>query len=132
VSYDVTALLANHPLFRHLPEHERLDLAKNGNRKEFRSGELVFAKGDPAGAFYIVLKGRVLIGNYSVDGQKIIYDVLCSGDNFGEVSAIDGNARTADATTLEDSRTIDYPKECFSAVDYTEFRVRSQLIGDYL
>jgi CRP-like cAMP-binding protein len=105
VSYDVTALLANHPLFRHLPEHERLDLAKNGNRKEFSSGELVFAKGDPAEAFYIVLKGRVLISNYSVD-QKIIYDVPCSGDNFGEVSAIDGNSRTADATTLEDSELL--------------------------
>jgi CRP/FNR family cyclic AMP-dependent transcriptional regulator len=106
VSYDITALLANHPLFRHLPEHERLDLAKNGNIKEFDSGELVFAKGDPAGGFYIILKGRVVIGNYSAAGQQTIYDVLSSGDNFGEVSAIDGNARTADATTLEDSELL--------------------------
>ena len=48
VSHDVTTLLANHPLFRHLTEHQRLDIAHNGNRKEFHSGEMVFAKGDLA------------------------------------------------------------------------------------
>jgi CRP/FNR family cyclic AMP-dependent transcriptional regulator len=105
-SDDVAALLASHPLFRHLVEHERHDLARNCTKKEFRAGEMVFVKGDPGGAFHVVLTGRVLIVNYSINGQPVIYDVLCRGDNFGEVPAIDGKARTAHATTLDDTELL--------------------------
>jgi CRP-like cAMP-binding protein len=105
-SDDVAALLASHPLFRHLAEHERLDLARNCKKKEFHASETVFAKGDPGGACHVVLTGRVLIVNYSVNGQPVIYDVFCRGDHFGEISAIDGKTRTADARTLEDTELL--------------------------
>jgi len=61
---------------------------------EFPDGHTVIREGDAGDAFYIVVDGRLRI---SRNGSSVAD--LGPGDFLGEISLIDGRARTATATT---------------------------------
>ena len=44
---------------------------------------------------YVVIHGKVRVVNYSVSGREIVFDELAPGSFFGEISAIDGQPRSA-------------------------------------
>jgi len=48
-----------------------------------------------------VTEGRLRIVNYSISGREVAYAITQAGDYFGEMSAIDGLARSATVVALE-------------------------------
>lgn len=52
---------------------------------------------------YLVVSGRLQVVAFAVTGKQITYRELGAGEHFGELSAIDGRARSADVIALEDS-----------------------------
>lgn len=60
-------------------------------------GETLFLKGDPGDALFCVRRGRILIVASTATGKQLTLNVLGSGDVFGEIALLDGQARTADA-----------------------------------
>lgn len=61
----------------------------------------LFLKGAPGDRLYIVIKGVVRISSISEDGRETTLNLMSSGQVFGEIAAMDGGERTADATTLD-------------------------------
>jgi CRP-like cAMP-binding protein len=76
-------------LLARLSEHARI--------VEYPAGSLIFAKGDPGHALYIVLEGAVKISVPSDEGREIALNLIRSGEIFGEIALLDGKVRTADA-----------------------------------
>ena len=58
-------------------------------------------KGDDGDALFGVRRGQIRIETGTAKGGRLTLNVLGSGDLFGEVALLDGQARTADAVAAE-------------------------------
>jgi len=83
-----------------LPEDARAELQRLGGRRRYTAGETLFLEGDAAGEALVLVSGEVKISVTSVDGREVILDVLEAGSLIGELSAIDGQPRSATVAAL--------------------------------
>lgn len=102
---DPAAILRQAPLFAELPAEELRQLAALLRRRTFRRGEVIFHRGDPAGAMHILSSGRVKVSRPSEDGNETVLDLLGEGACFGELAALDGGLRSATVTAVEQTET---------------------------
>jgi uncharacterized membrane protein len=101
-----SALLSNVPLFERLDEEERSLLAGQLEEVVFQAGEIIFKRGDPGGAVFIVASGQVQIYVEDTTGSRIVFETAKVGDFFGELSLLDGDPRSASAQAIEPTRTL--------------------------
>ena len=94
--------LAQTRLFSTLDDDERSVLAETLAHRTVKAGEALFNIGEPGDTMYIVKSGRVELFVKDNSGQKIILNVCEQFETFGEVSLLDGGARTASAVALEE------------------------------
>jgi len=102
----VVALLGRTDLFRSLNEADRGVVAGQMREAAYASGQLIFGRGDPAEEMHLVVEGRVRLSVLSADGRVLSFGLASRGDIFGEIAALDGQARTADATALTRVHTM--------------------------
>jgi CRP/FNR family cyclic AMP-dependent transcriptional regulator len=76
-------------------------LREQGRTRKFRSGATLFHEGDHSDWIGLVNKGRVKISCFGADGRERLVAVIGPGELLGELSAIDGEPRSATATALE-------------------------------
>lgn len=89
------------------------DLRALGVRRRFPAGTVVFIEGDVAHEALILLDGTVKVSVTALDGREVILDVLSIGALVGELSAIDGHARSATATALTPIEVLAIPCAAF-------------------
>jgi uncharacterized membrane protein len=92
-----TALLADIQFFELLDEQERGTLAAQLDHDHFPTGHQLFKVGDPGDALYIVRSGEVEIYFKNDTGERIVLETARAGDMIGELSLLDGGARSASA-----------------------------------
>lgn len=97
------SLLHQVPLFNRLSEDQLQRLSQICIRKGFKAGTILFREKEPGDVFYIIVSGSVKIFTANASGEEKILSVFQAGDNFGELSLIDGLPRSASAQVLEDS-----------------------------
>ncbi|MAE73067.1 MAG: hypothetical protein CL675_03155 [Bdellovibrionaceae bacterium] len=107
-----TSLLKNLYLFKRLNEDQLQVIADMARLESVAAGEDVFLQGSEAKALYIIKLGSVRIHQKSRQGENIEVATLGAGSHFGEMPLLDSEARSASATTLEESDivAIDYDK----------------------
>lgn len=66
----------------------------------FEAGKQIFVRGDTSRDIYLVREGRVRLSVLAGDGRTLSFKHACEGDIFGEIAALDGGPRTADAIAL--------------------------------
>jgi CRP-like cAMP-binding protein len=76
-------------------------LREEGRPRRFRSGATLFHEGDHSDWIGLVVKGRVKVSCYGADGRERLVAVVGPGELLGELSAIDGEPRSATTTALE-------------------------------
>ncbi|MSP83396.1 MAG: Crp/Fnr family transcriptional regulator [Alphaproteobacteria bacterium] len=67
------------------------------------SGDHVFRRGEKSDSFYFLVKGKLRAISYRSGEQEVAFADVTRGGSFGELSAIDGEARSADMVAVEDS-----------------------------
>ena len=72
--------------------------------RDHRRGASLFFEGDRAHDVLLLCSGQVKVTRVSSDGREVVLDVVGPGDILGELSAIDGDVRSATATTLTATR----------------------------
>ncbi len=72
--------------------------------RRYDDGDTIFLRGDPGDSIMVVLSGRVALRLISRQGREILLGILGAGEMFGEVSALDGRGRSADAVALGECR----------------------------
>ena len=130
-------ILRQVPLFAELDTEALALLAARLRRRKLPSGTPVVYKGDPSGALYLIVSGRVKVHQATTSGDEVILDVKGPGDFFGEMSLLDGQPRSADVSTLEASELLllegDALRETIHqqpAVAWTLLRLLSQRLRD--
>ena len=76
-------------------------------RHRYRSGEVIFHEGDPAGALHLIERGHVAVSLTTERGEEAIIDVLRPGETFGEQALVDtAGLRTASVVAIERAETL--------------------------
>lgn len=107
-------LLERIPFFADLSPEELKQLGEIAALQTVRSGEAIFAEGDPGDRLYVLVEGSVRIDRNAPEG-KIEIAVLGPGDYFGELALLDGRPRSAGATALQESRLLSIGRQEFLA-----------------
>ena len=104
---------------------------------DFPPGHTVFAQGEPGDRLYIIISGKVKIGNRSPNGQETLLAILGPSDVFGELSVFDPGPRTSSATTITGVRAVSMDRDALRTwiADRPEIaeqllRVLAQLINE--
>jgi CRP/FNR family transcriptional regulator, cyclic AMP receptor protein len=117
---ELLAQLSANPWFGGLPLRERRAVLAAGEVVRLRRGAMLFRQGDKVppgqGAFYGLVSGAIKISTLREDGKEAILVVLEAGNWFGEISLIDQQPRTHDATALGPVEVVALPRAAFDAL----------------
>ncbi|PPF64954.1 hypothetical protein C5E11_02495 [Clavibacter michiganensis] len=91
---------------------EQLDsLAAQSFVVNLSRGELLFEEGTASAHFYIVRSGRIRIARRSPEGTELGLSVVDGGGTIGDLSVMDGLARSATAESIDDAEVIAVPAD---------------------
>jgi len=99
-------LLRTIPLFIGMDDDERAAIAAIMDEQQYRGGEVIFRAEQTGGTLYIVQSGQVELSIVDDDEEKLVLEMLESGDFFGELSLLDGGSRSATATATQRTDTL--------------------------
>jgi CRP/FNR family transcriptional regulator, cyclic AMP receptor protein len=89
------------PFLAGLDESARGALARLGRPRHFAAGAPLFLEGDVGANVMVIRSGHVKVFATSVDGHERVLAIPGPGDVLGELSAIDGQPRSASGTALD-------------------------------
>jgi CRP-like cAMP-binding protein len=112
----VAELLADVPLLAHAAPELRDRLASSAYPKKLSRGQVLFVEGEPCDALIVVRSGRLKISVTSPQGDELVLSVHGPGESVGELSLIDGGARSAGATAIDDTELVCLPRDAFLAM----------------
>jgi CRP/FNR family transcriptional regulator, cyclic AMP receptor protein len=125
---DKRALLRNHPIFGGLHEDLIELLAAKAGMRTARRRATIFSKGDEGNGLYAVLAGTVKISSSSVDGREAMFNLIHSGEVFGEIALLDGRPRTADAVAMTDCNLMMIDRRDFMPLVRAQPEIAMRLI----
>jgi CRP-like cAMP-binding protein len=113
------------PLFSELDEYDLKEISKVAVRQVFKKDNMILIEEEVGSTMFIILDGRVKISRISDEGREVILSILSEGDFFGEMSILDGQTRSANVVTLEDSKILVIRREDFLKMlrDYPQIAI---------
>jgi len=125
-------MLKKIPLFSTLDDKEMNYLKNIAVKKSFSKNTILFSRGDESDALYLLYKGNVKAIINDEAGKEIVLSTFGPGEYFGEISFLDGEARSATVVTREPVQILivyknDFEKILFSNPDIV-FRLLKELL----
>ncbi len=108
---ELARILRATDLFGSVPAEDLEAVAAASRLRVYRRGQVVCTAGDPGETVIVVVSGRLRVMVRSADGGELTLTVIQPAGVFGEVAAVDGGPRSADAETLEESQLLLIPRE---------------------
>jgi CRP/FNR family cyclic AMP-dependent transcriptional regulator len=99
-----TEFLANVPIFSDLDAETLQKIAKSGVLQSYKKNSVILSEEDTGSALFVIAEGKVKISRSSNDEKEVILAILNESDFFGEMSLLDGMARSATVTAVDDSK----------------------------
>lgn len=84
-------------------------LRREGHTRRFQRGQALFTEGDRAERVFLIERGWVTVTCTAPGGREIMLGLRGPGDMLGELSALDGEPRSATAVTLSEVEAIVVP-----------------------
>ena len=108
------AFLSKIPIFKFLPEEDHISLVSLWKMKTLKPGEVLFRKGEPGSAMYVIEDGEIEI-LLPVDPpvNEVQLSVLKEGEFFGELALFADTPRTATARAIADTRLVEMQRGDF-------------------
>ncbi|MDP2912908.1 MAG: patatin-like phospholipase family protein [Candidatus Omnitrophota bacterium] len=103
------------PLFVGLLDNDKRTVAGVSSIVEYKKGEIVYREGDPAGAFYCVITGRLSACITRRDVSENL-EYLKRGGYFGIISILTGEPHSVTVQAVNDSIILKIPKDAFERI----------------
>jgi CRP/FNR family transcriptional regulator, cyclic AMP receptor protein len=116
MALSVQTILERNRLFRGLSPATIQQIAALAIRRPYEQDAIVFSQGDPGDSLYGVVTGKVRISASTREGKEMFLNIMEPGDTFGEIALLDGNPRTASATTTATCELMIIPRAQFLAL----------------
>jgi CRP/FNR family transcriptional regulator, cyclic AMP receptor protein len=110
--------------FASLDPEQRAALADRGITRRFRKGQGIFHQGGTSDRVIVLLAGRVKVSTLTDEGKEIVLAFRGPGDLLGELSAIDGEPRSATVEAIEPVEALAIP-----AADFRSFLIEHPDVG---
>lgn len=107
-------LLKQCPLFAGLKDEDLKKIKSISIPKKIVKKELIFADGETAKGFYIILSGRVKLYKISPDGKEQILHIVSAPDAFAEAALFLEGTYPAYAEALTDGQLLFIPARDFT------------------
>jgi CRP/FNR family transcriptional regulator, cyclic AMP receptor protein len=104
-------VLKNVPLFALLDQDEIAVLAGQVDFKTFAPRERIYKVGDPSGAAYVLISGKVRVTTVDEDQQEVVVDEPAEGEFFGFASMLEKTPHQTTALALEESSCIEVTRD---------------------
>ena len=117
MSAKLISLLAQTRIFGSL-DAENLAMCTDAfEEQHFTRGQPLFRRGDPGTHLYLVESGSIRLAIPAASGTRgLTFQIATAGDMFGEIAALDGELRTADATAVTDATVHCLERVVFQAI----------------
>ncbi len=93
-------------IFRGMDQASLVALAAAMRPQAFPANTLLFRKGDPGGAMFLLLSGDVRVFLYDEQGNEITLRTLGAGQILGEYSTLDRKPRSASVASVTPLETL--------------------------
>jgi rhodanese-related sulfurtransferase len=113
---DKKKTLSETAVFRDMPVEMLDEISRVVEDRVVPARSLVFKRGDPGDSFWVILSGKVRVFRSDDKGVEITLSELGSGQSFGEVALLTGEARSASVEALEETQALVLTKAQFEQV----------------
>ncbi len=107
------ALIKDVPIFSTLSWLDIQRIAARAKFCQYKKGEIIYSRGDPADGFYCLISGRVQAYVPDESGAKKDVEFFRRGMYFGIISSLTGKTHSMTFETLNDSLILRIPYEEF-------------------
>jgi CRP-like cAMP-binding protein len=128
LALNARTILERNSLFRDLPRPALDRIAALSSKRTYQPETVIFMRGDPGDALFGVVTGRVRVSTSTSAGKEVILNMMKPGDVFGEIALLDGQPRTATATTISAAQVIVIQRADFLALLKKESQLAVHLI----
>ena len=104
------------PLFALLDDDEAAVLAGQVEEKKFVPRQRIFKGGDPSGAAYVVVSGRVRLTIVDEDNQEVVVDEPTHGEFFGFASMLEQTPHQTSAMAVDEVECLEVTREDISVL----------------
>lgn len=107
-------LLRRVSIFKGLNDEALRAIGSSLRSQRYSKDTTIFNQDDEGDSLYIIVKGRVKVVLYGENGREAILTIFGPGDFFGEMSLLDGQPRSANIITLENTTTLALSRSDFT------------------
>jgi CRP-like cAMP-binding protein len=111
-----------------LTPREAAALEACGRRINYSTGQTLFFEGQAPDHVLLLQSGRVKIFSTAEDGREVLLSITGPGDILGEISAVDGERRSATALAIEPVVALKIPSKEFRSFLVSHPRVALLII----
>lgn len=101
------------PILAGVGSKELDELAGMALCHEYPKNNILFYQGDPTGAIFLVITGKVKLTLMNEEGREVVVALARPGDLFGLVAALDGGTQPANAITIQRCHLAKFDGEAF-------------------
>lgn len=115
------------PFFQSIDLQTLNAIAAASSQRHYSKNQEIFAMGDRADAFFIVLKGWVKLYRVSKEGEEVIIHIFGPGESFAEAAVFnDQKAYPVNAQAVENASLMEIPRSFFvkKIEEDTQFALR--------
>jgi CRP/FNR family transcriptional regulator, cyclic AMP receptor protein len=117
-------------LLRALSESELRALEQRCRWQRYAARQQIIDRSSDNRDVFFVVEGSVRAVDFSPTGREVVYAVIGAGGHFGELSAIDGLARSASVVAIEDCLLAALPPIQFESLIRAQPEVALGLLRD--
>ena len=117
-------------IFSDLSDVELASISKKMTPYSYSKGEFIVMEETEGQQCYFIIHGSVKITRSSKEGREVILAILTAGEFFGEMSLLDGESRSANVLTLEETKVLALNRNDFMATLEEYPRVSIQLLKE--
>lgn len=103
---DNVSLIRGLPLLARLSNEDIHALAAGGRRRAYDAGAIIFREGSPGDSLHVIMEGEVRVVRGSADGAEVTLSTMGAGEMFGDMSLLDGRARSATIIAATNTKTF--------------------------
>ena len=92
------------PLFSGLADEQLGHLGSVVRKNRYTPSSVILAEGEPGDNLFLLLEGSAKVTRAGSQGREVVIAFIRAGEFFGELSILDGQARSASVVALEDSQ----------------------------
>jgi len=94
------------PLFEGLDDSQLDQILDRHRESAHQADQVIVMEQDWGESLFLLCDGLAKVRTYTADGDEVVMSLLGAGEVFGEMAALDGEARSADVVALTPLRLV--------------------------